>query len=100
MDTKNEKYICVHCSKTFSRKDNMQRHVRSIHREMPQMGNHNFKCPAIKCNKEALHSYKSLREHIVTEHDVTLEVEKHHFATFIGKNSFVIFIEFCLTFDM
>ena len=88
-----KKHTCSYCERKFARKDSMQRHIREIHGQTPQMSNHRFKCPDIKCSSIS-HSMQALRQHIVREHGVYLDVEENNFLTFEGIYSFIIFFAY------
>ena len=80
---------CVYCEKKFTRMDNMQKHVRRVHKQEPEMSKHSLKCLGNNCSK-VCQSMKTLRRHIECEHNVSLSTEELSFDTFEGKLLFVL----------
>lgn len=83
----NSKHICCYCEKKFTRKDNMNKHIRVVHKQEPVMSKHTLKCPGYNCN-QICHSMKVLRHHISSQHNVFLETEEFTFSTFEGNLRF------------
>lgn len=82
--------ICQICDKHFSRRDNMQRHMRQVHGQEPSLsGNRKIKCP--NC-QEAFENMESLINHVNSNHATNIETEELDFPTFGGKQMVLLII--------
>ncbi|CAL1285290.1 unnamed protein product [Larinioides sclopetarius] len=75
-----EKLNCIYCDRKFKHRQNLTRHLRTIHKELPKR-NFNLKCPALAC-EEIFASRSRLRDHIQLKHDEKLIKEEINFLSF------------------
>lgn len=82
------KHKCPECEKEFTRKDNMQAHLRKVHRQEPLIS----KNSKIKCSdcQETFENMEIFRSHISSNHAIDIETEELDFPTFDGKQTHLL----------
>ena len=81
-DAKKSKLACPHCSKTYSKQSNLNRHVKGEHPESYVASHETIECP--KCDVKCTRMFV-LTEHLEKQHDYQDDKKELLFSSMDGK---------------